>query len=98
MEKGLCLRSERVRPDPFSVCEYGILNKKFIRNYKHEVMVTDTVYYDVIKDGKIVYCAGHTGLYKVNLKTKKVKRIYIRKIRAPVKKEETAKPQQRIKG
>ena len=52
----------------------------------------------VIKDGKIVYCAGHTGLYKVNLKTKKVKRIYIRKIRAPVKKEETAKPQQRIKG
>ena len=80
------------------MCEHGILNKKFIRNYKHEVTVTDTVYYDVIKDGKIVYCAGHTGLYKVNLKTKKVKRIYIRKIRAPVKKEETAKPQQRIKG
>ena len=50
----------------------GINGGGFKQDSKSYSIDTPTGY--VIKDGKIVYCAGHTGLYKVNLKTKKVKK------------------------
>ncbi|MBQ9014506.1 MAG: DUF5050 domain-containing protein [Firmicutes bacterium] len=36
---------------------------------------TSTVYSQVVKKGKYVYCASYAGLYRVNVKTNKVKKL-----------------------